>query len=505
MRALVVAALVVGVASSAAAAPPVSLPKAAAPALSVAPFVLTTFDGARHPAELGRLRVPEDRAREASPTITVAFVRLRATGATPGAPIVFLASGPGVPGTLLGRYPAYFALFERLRGLGDVILLDQRGTGLSEPTLQCVAKASLARDAFESGAKATIALGRIARPCVKMVQDDGHVPGAYRTDQNADDLEDLRIALGAKRLRLLSMSYGTELALAAVRRHGDRIDRIVLAGTRGPDQVWKLPSALDLQLARVGHLVALDPRYAATLPDLEGVVRRILDTLAWRPASLLVTDAKTKSKARLRVGPIGLQAILQADLSDGPAAAALPAMIATLARGDSLLFARRIERLYNTLGAGVSVMAIATDCASGGSPQRIARALAEEKTALLGGMSNVFLKPAFCELVGNPDLGTAARAPLRSETPALFVTGELDGVTSPAQAEEVSRGFPNSVRLIAENGWHETLSAPVVQDAVVDFFRGIDVRGRRLALAPTRFLSIDEAKSAASGPTRGRK
>jgi len=251
--------------------------------------------------------------------------------------------------------------------------------------------------------------------------------------------------------------------------------------------------------------VVADPRYAAMLPDLGRVVRRILDTLAWRPASLLVTDAKTKRKVRLRVGPVGLKAALQDDLSDGAAAAVLPAMIATLARGDSLLFTKRIERLYNTLGSGVSVMAIATDCASGGSPERIARALGEEKTALLGGMSNVFLKPAFCELVGNPDLGAAARTPLRRETPALFVTGELDGVTPPAQAEEVSRGFPNGVRLIAENGWHETLSASVVQDAVVDFFRGIDVRGRRLELAPTRFLSIDEAKAAVSKQTRGGK
>ena len=468
------------------------------PALSMKPFEFVTLDGVRHTAEIGRLRVPEDRARDGSPAISVAFVRLRSTAARPGPPIVFLAGGPGVPGTLLGRIPAYDALFERLRELGDVILLDQRGTGLSEPTLQCVAKASLSTDAFESEATLAIALGRIARPCAKMVRDDGHDPAAYQTDASADDLEDLRVALGADRLRLLGASYGTELALAAVRRHGDRIDRIVLAGTRGPDQVWKMPGALGLHVKRIGRLVASDPLYASELTDLEGTVRRILDTLAWNPAWVEATDAKTKKKVRLRVGPVGLQAVLQNDLSDGFLAPALPAMVLTLARGDSLLFARRIERLYNSLGTGISVMAIATDCASGGSPERIAGAIEAGRSALRGGVANVLLNPAFCDLVGNPDLGPAARARIVSETPALFVSGANDGITPPDQAEEVRRGFPNGIHLIAENGWHETLTAGPVQDAVVDFFRGEDVRGRRLTLAPTRFLSVEEAKAAAT-------
>lgn len=485
-------ALLPGARAASAAAPSPS------PALSLKPFELKTFDGARHRAELGRLRVPEDRARDGSPTITVAFVRLKATSVKPGSPIVFLAGGPGVPGTYLGRMPAYHALFERLRALGDVILLDQRGTGLSEPTLQCVSEGSLPEDVFESEDKAAIALGGVVRACAKLVRGDGHAPEAYQTNANADDLEDLRVALGAERLRLLATDYGTELALAGLRRHGDRIDRIVLSGTRGPDRVWKFPSALGLHLKRIGRIVAADPRYADELPDLEAAVRRILDTLAWRPASVEATDARTKKRVRLRVSPVGLQAALQSDLSDGQAASAIPAMVLSLARGDSLLFARRIERLYNTLGSGVSVMAVATDCASGGSPERIASATEDGKTAFLGSVGNLFLGPAFCDLVGNPDLGAASRGPLRSETPALFLSGSNDGIAPFDQAEEVRRGFPNGIHLLVENGWHETLTATVVQDQVVEFLRGENVRGRRLTLEPTRFLSVEEAKAAAT-------
>jgi len=474
------------------------------PPLVAEPFVLLTVDGGRHAASLERLRVPEDRGREGSPPIMVSFVRLSCTTANPGPPIVFLSGEADVPSTLLGRVPAYYALFERLRELGDVILLDRRGTGLSEPTLQCAAKRSLPLDAFESEAKAAAALGEMARACVRMVRRDGHAPEAYHSDASADDLEDLRVALGADRLRLLAMGDGTETALAAVRRHGDRIERVVLAGTRGPDHVWTLPRALDLQLKGLSRLVAQDSTYANELPDLEGAVRRILDTLAWRTASVEVTDLKSKKEVRLRVGPFGLQAAITSDLSDGFAARALPAMVATLARGDSLLFARRMERLYNDAGFGVSVAGIATDCASGGSPERIARATEEGKAALLGAASTLLLSPAFCDLVGSPDLGAAARAPIRSETPALFITGEYDGVTPPAQAEEVRMGFPNGVALVAANGWHEMLSEPEVGDVVAEFFRGADVHGRRIALAPARFLSVEEAKAAATKLTQGK-
>ena len=468
-------------------------------ALEIKPFELPTLDGKRHPAELGRLQVPEDRARPDGPKITLTFVRLPTKATAPGPPIVFLAGGPGVPGTLVGRRPAYYELFERLSELGDVILLDQRGTGLSEPTLQCVAKGSLPANTFESEAKVAIALGGVVRPCVKLVRGDGHSPEAYNTNASADDLDDLRAALGADKLRLLGVSYGTELALAAVRRHGDRIERIVLAGTRGPDHVWKLPSTLESQLERVSQLTAADSLYGALLPDLVGTVRRILDTLAWRPASLEVTDAKTGKKVRLRVGPVGLQAVLQNDICDALAVTQVPALIATLASGDSLLFARRIENLYNGLGAGISVMALATDCASGGTPERISRVAEERKRAVLGGVRNLLVNEAFCELVGSPDLGPTARAPISSDTPALFITGEYDGVSPPTQAEEVSRGFPNGIHVIIENGWNETLPAPSVQNLVVDFFKGIDVHTRRIRLVPMRFLTVEEAKERAGG------
>lgn len=463
--------------------------------LSFTPYTVKALDGVERPAELGRLVVPELHARRTGKQIAIVFLRFRSPAPSPGPPILFLPGGPGYPGTLLARTPPYLELFEKLRAGSDVIVLDQRGSGLSDPTLQCAVRSSLPLDAFETELKTAAALGSMLRPCVRLVRDDGFAIEAYNTAESVEDLEDLRRALGVERLRLIGVSYGTELALEMIRRHGDRVDAAVLAGTRGPDMTWRLPSVNDYQLKRFSALVAQDPRWGRDLPDLEGSVRRLIERLSWRPAVLSITDLKAGKKVRMRIGPSGVQAIIGSDLSDWTRAPLLPAMFASLASGDSTLFVRRIEDLVNTTSSGISVMQVATDCASGASPERRSLVARQVKTALLGNVKNMLVNPAFCDLIGSTDLGPAFRDPIYSPVRTLFVTGSMDGITPPFQAEEVRWGFPNGAHLLVENGFHEVLPFTDVQQTVADFFAGQDVRGRRIELPKTRFLTIPEAQA----------
>ena len=98
------------------------------PSLTVTPYAFKAPDGSTIDAELGAFEVPERRANPASRRITLRFVRFRSTAAKPGAPIVYLAGGPGASGIRTAAGPR-FPLFMALRALGDVIALDQRGVG----------------------------------------------------------------------------------------------------------------------------------------------------------------------------------------------------------------------------------------------------------------------------------------------------------------------------------------------------------------------------------------
>ena len=457
----------------------------------IEPYTFRTYDGREHPAELGRISVRENRNGHSRRLIQLAFVRLRSTAARPSAPIVFLAGGPGIPGISLGQVPVYFSLFERLREVSDVILLDQRGTGMSSPNLQCP-PAAFPPDTFENTEKWLQAYSQFVRACTDHWRAEGVDLASYNSNSSADDLEDLRRALGAERLSLLAWSYGTELALATVRRHGGRLSRVVLASTRGPDNLLKLPSVWDSQIKRLSRLAAEDSNVGRIVPDMEALMRRLLERLERTPVAVAVTDRRAKRQTNLRVGKIGLQTLIRGDLSDARAFASLPALLYTIGQGDYSILTRRMEQLHN--GFGGSAMSLATDCAAGWSAARLARANREARTAL---MSNVNLQwsPDICRLTGSSNLGSNFRSRIRSTLPTLFLSGTLDPNAPPSQAEEVRRGFPNSVHLIVENAGHESLPAAEVQNVIVGFFKGQDVGGRTISLPRPRFISVEEAKS----------
>ncbi|HJR09089.1 MAG TPA: alpha/beta fold hydrolase [Pyrinomonadaceae bacterium] len=473
--------------------------KARAGLVAFEPYVFKSFDGKEVPAESGRLWVRENRDAGSTRLIQLAFVRLKSMAAQPAAPIVWLAGGPGVPGIVMARVPVYFRLFERLREVADVILLDQRGTGLSSPSLACP-EVSPPADVFENEDKWLRAYTTLTRDCAEHWRAQGVELSAYNINASADDLDDLRRALGAERISLVGHSYGTVLAQAALRRNSEHLQRVVLANTDGTDNLLALPSVWDLLIKKLSYLAAEDAAVNKIVPDMEALYRRVLDKLDRNPVSLTITDARTRSAVNLRVGKLGLQWLVRVAMNDARTYPALPALFYTIDTGDYTLLARRVESLYNNFG-GRSPMANATDCSAGWSAERLTQAQKEAAGALF---SNVNLQWAsdICKSVAAATNATkntnAPTTRLWSTVPTLFVSGTLDTNTPPFQAEEVRWGFPNSAHLVVENGGHETLPSDEVQRVVVDFFKGLDVRGRIVTFERPRFLSVEEAKSQAT-------
>jgi pimeloyl-ACP methyl ester carboxylesterase len=471
--------------------------------ISFEPYSLKTFDQQEHPAELGKLWVAENRSKNNGRLIQLAFVRLKTTAANPQPPIVFLAGGPGVPGTGIGRVPVYFHLFARLQEVADVILLDQRGTGLSTPNLQCPPGKGLAPDTWEAKEKATQALVELVRACAEHWRVQGVDLAAFNTNASADDLEDLRRALGAENISLLGHSYGTELALAAVRRHGEHLHRLVLASVQGPDDDVKLPVLTEFGLRRLSRLVAEDSEVNHDVPDLTGSLKQALTRLEQQPVAIPYTDPSTGKSVTLRGGKFVLQLLVEMRFKDGRSVPVLPALVATVARGDYSLFAPLVARLHQGF-SNLSIMQFPMTCSDGASIER--RTLVSRQTAqtVLGDPSDLALDPKLCAEVGNPDLGPEFRSPVWSTVPTLFLSGSMDSETPPSNAENVRWGFPNSVHIIVENGFHETLPASEVQDIVVDFFKGQDVSGRRVTFARPVFLNLEQAKAQILAPSNPR-
>ena len=261
---VVTASLLVGCSSapggSAAAAAP-------APLLSGQPMRACTISGevpvkASFPAYCGTLQVPEDRSQPAGHRIglRVAVVPAVETDAKPD-PFFALAGGPGEAST------SFFAwlpgLYTEVHATHDIVLVDQRGTGASNPlTLPAVPDTT-----GLSAAEADARLSAWAAESVAGLDGD---PSQYTSSVAADDLDAVRAALGYDKIDLYGASYGGELAQYYLRQHADHVRVAILDGTTPLDvPVLELMAAtsqhaLDLLIARC----AADPACHAAFPNL---------------------------------------------------------------------------------------------------------------------------------------------------------------------------------------------------------------------------------------------
>lgn len=443
------------------------------PTVHAEPYMFAPAHGAPVAAELGTLEVPEDRTRP-SRRIALRYVRFAAITPHPGAPIIYLAGGPGASGIESAR-GARFGVFMALRAVADVIALDQRGTGQSGGALDCSERYQAPLDQPLTPTGLADAVGEAARRCADRLVAEGVALTGYNTLESVADLEDLRRALGAERLTLWGTSYGTTLALAALQRVP--VERVIIAGVEPLDQMLKLPSDQQQLLETVSRLAAA----AGAHRDLTGAIARLLAQLSAAPVRVAAGEGA------LVLGPLDLQ-ITIAEMLRGPQTLSrLPGLIAQLETGDwrtlaALALPQRAGRLP-------SMMSIAMDCASGASAdwrQRIAR---EAASTLLRDAINAPL-PAICERLPIRVLDDAFRNNPRSNVPVLAISGTLDGRTPVTGAERVLAGLPHGHRLILDGAGHGDdlfIASPRITETMLRFLRGEPVTDERVALPALTF------------------
>jgi len=453
-------------------------------------FPLRTYDGQSHDVELGRLRVPESWARPNGSSVSVAFLRLKSPSPSPRAPIVFLMGGPGIPASVMAPIPPYWTLFDALRADADVILLDQRGLGLSSPKLDCPPPAPPLDPAFLTSRAAFVkAYGAVIASCATAFRAQGVDPRAYTDASIADDVEAIRAGLGAPHLSLLGFSYGARLALTFARKYPERVDRVVLQGSVDEETTYRSAIEVDALLQRVEQLATTDP---ATAAFSRGLAARTRALIARAERTPFIVDIKATDGRALQapIGRDGLSAVISGRVGD----ARIPALVATLEAGDMSVLRLWVEGLYNSLSGG-TLIAPAVTCSQPPSPARVARVDAESASSVFGAsFDNLSVSPGVCSALGGAPAAVIPHRARPLDRPALFITGTFDDRAPLSNVSVLQREFTNPTILTVENGRHELLPVPVVRQAVVAFFLGLDVHGQVPASDTPRFLSIEDAR-----------
>ncbi|MCU0491295.1 MAG: alpha/beta hydrolase, partial [Chloroflexaceae bacterium] len=170
----------------------------------------------------GTLTVTEDRKQNGGRLIQLAVVVVASIAADPAPdPILFLAGGPG--GGAINDVEDW--LYSPLRDERDIILLDQRGTGYSQPNLACP---ELADEGYDTELDALEACrDRLRQQWVNLQ--------AYNSAATAADVAELREALGYEQINLFGVSYGSRVALTVLRDAPQGIRSVILDSAYPPE------------------------------------------------------------------------------------------------------------------------------------------------------------------------------------------------------------------------------------------------------------------------------
>ncbi len=444
----------------------------------------------RVPGQWGELSVPENRNDPRSRQINVTFGRLPGTGRTVGEPIFFIAGGPGA--SSIGSFAGNAEWLLPLRQFGDVVLVEQRGTGFSRPRLDCAERwdfpitAPLKRSQLIDSARQRFTA------CRRAWQAEGVDLAGYNTVAYAQDIVAVADALGYRRFAVIAFSYGSQIALELLRSHSARLSRAVLLGVMGPSDSLRNPLDHDAVLTRAAALLGEDAA-AAVYPDLVASTAEVIAKLRRQPLQVSITEGEGGEAIEFVFDELAYRRQMVTRLGIRRELAILPRFNHALLSGEDRQWmeSELLNRFRGLLWMRKGPLAMrsaaqhyATVCAAADPTPRSD----VPPNCVLGYTFHPAL-PEACDAWQVPNLGDAFREPPRSDVPVLMFSADLDTKTPMAQAQRLLPHLSNARHVVLTNAGHDDLLEmdDEVRARVRAFFAGEAVSASPINLDPIHF------------------
>jgi pimeloyl-ACP methyl ester carboxylesterase len=458
------------------------------PETRVAADVLQPCASADGPTDAlcGRFEVFENREAGSGRTISLKIVVWPALNPEPKAdPLFFLAGGPGQGAAKLAR--AVRDMFSGLQSDRDLVLVDQRGTGDSNP-LECKSdddRLSSLNEADEVG------LERL-KTCLAGYDADVRL---YTTPIAMDDLDDVRAHLGYERINIYGGSYGTRAGLVYLRQHGDRVRSIVLDGVAPTDMRLPLYVARDGERA-IERLIAdclANAACAAKYPNLDARVRQLFARLAASPPRVRLTHPRTGVEEEATVDARLVANLVFGALYSPLLSSMVPELLVRAEHNDfqgMLALGMMGENPSTSVSVGMQLSVICAEDIPRIGPGDMERAA----EGSLFGSDRLMAHFRACEFWPRGELPASYYEPVVSDVPALVLSGEVDPITPPSWGELVSGKLSRARNLTAPNTGHGVLTTGCGQRLIRRFVEqgtadGLDTSCLANIARPPFFLS----------------
>jgi len=422
-------------------------------------------------AQCAKFEVPENRDAPDGRRIAlnIAWLPPSQEGEEAPDPVFFLAGGPGQAAT--ETYPLLDAAFAEVRRQRGVVLVDQRGTGDSNP-LSC----KTGDDAAEAAApaEALAAATAEARACAETLSARADLT-RYTTTDAVADLEAVRRAIGAGRINLVGVSYGTRVAQQYAMRHPQHTRSIVLdsvvPNTLGLGNIFarNLEEALALQFA----LCTKAPACKGKLGDPRAALEALLAKLRAAPVEVEYRDATTGELERDTLTADAVAGLVRMYAYMPAAASLLPKLVfeANQGRYGNLMALAKLMSgdLEGAMAMGMQLSVVCSE--DRGS--MVARA--EDAGTVLGNAMAEQMAAA-CAVWPKGTVPADFNRPLATPVPALLLSGEFDPVTPPRYGDEVAKSLPNGRHLVLRGQGHNVIGAGCMPKLFTQFIEKADAK-----------------------------
>jgi pimeloyl-ACP methyl ester carboxylesterase len=423
---------------------------------------LTSPTGRQSDARCGILTVPEDRANPSRRQIELHVAVIPAIKRNPQPdPLFLLAGGPGQ--SAIEAFPSMLGLLFNIHQDRDIVLVDQRGTGKSNP-MQCLGPEDEALTEEETLEK--------LQSCPARLDAD---PRFYNTEIAMTDLNEVRAALGYDRINIYGASYGTRAALTYLRMFPEYIRTVTLDAVVEPDFIMFMDAAEDGQSAldKFFARCEADDACKTTFPNLRDEFDGLLERVEETPVKITFPHPLTHKPFELTVTSQAIGNMVFNTLYAPEIVATLPLSIHEAYANENYISLISQAFLVNAgLYDGMFYAVACTEDAPLISP--------EEAPQLSEGSVFGDRTADFAEVCNRWQKGVVSpqfREPVVSNVPALIISGDADPITPAWHAEKVAEHLTNNVHLVFSNMGHGNLSNRCSIDIFQSFIENASVAG----------------------------
>lgn len=379
--------------------------------------------------------------------------------------LLAIAGGPGQ--SAIDNAASFDKIFTKVRQQRDILLIDQRGTGLSNP-LTCDG------EGFEGGLafnEEQLDIAAETKACLDKLDAD---VSQYGSETALKDFEAVRQALGYQKLHLYGISYGTRMAQLYMRHHPEALATVTLDGvvpmqqsvinigdaiTRAIDLLLKDCQNNDLchqQFPKLGEELA----QVETLLSQGAAISQTRDPLTNAPTQLVMTKGKFMGAIRMALYMPNVRALL-------------PHAIHQAAQGNYQAITGLYALTVNSTGIAAG-MHSAVVC--GEDWHRFSEAERERLTQSYFGKEMIKAFDLSCPIWQIPPVSLDFADPIASNLPTLLLSGEIDPATPPSWGELATAKLTNAKHFVAPYATHgvayqscaNTLIAELIGSGSVD-------------------------------------